>query len=143
MNWNNESTGPLTEGEKETLRFWNKILLTIMGLCVAAFLMLQAADAQVALFPASKTVAKLSDTDRYHLRALSAELDVIQEKVNQYVQQLKASDKVKEKNDIMARICGEAKIEVERCIVDIETGDVKESPFKEAKPAPASAPAKK
>lgn len=81
--------------------------------------------------------AQISKEDQYHLRAITAELTTIQTQINQFADQLHAQDKVKERTEVVARICGAAKIPVDVCSIDIDTGKV----TKIEKPAPTPTPA--
>lgn len=71
-------------------------------------------------------VSQLSKEDQYHLRALNAELDAIQVQINQLVDQLKGREKVTEKNDLVTRVCGAAKLQVAACDIDLTTGRITE-----------------
>ncbi len=75
---------------------------------------------------------QINKEDQYHLRALNAELTAIQEQINRVAEQLHASEKVKERTELLSRLCGAANIPVASCNVDTETGVVTAIP----KPAP-------
>ena len=92
----------------------------------------------------AQTDAQMSKEDQYHLRALNSELDLIQTQIQQFAQQVHAQDKVNEKNELMKKICTEAKIDVAKCDVDAATGKVsqKVEPKAEPKSEPKSEPRK-
>lgn len=71
-------------------------------------------------------VTQITKEDQYHLRAVNAELTTIQEQINHLAEQLHAQDKVKERNDLVTRVCGAAQIPVDSCSVDPDTGKVTE-----------------
>lgn len=72
----------------------------------------------------SQAVTQISKEDQYHLRAVTAELTTIQAQINQFADQLHAQDKVKERTDLLSKICGAAKLPVAECTVDTDTGRV-------------------
>ena len=82
--------------------------------------------------------AKMTEEDRYHLRAVNSELDLVQTKINEVAnevaKQLHAQEKVQEKEALVKKVCGDAKIPVERCVPNTETGEVTAKP--EPKPTP-------
>jgi hypothetical protein len=86
-------------------------------------------------------VTKMAEADQYHLRALNAELDVIQTQINELARQLKAGEKVNEKNLLLAKVCGAAKIPVEKCQPNTDTGEVTAKPDSPPQ-APATPPKK-
>jgi hypothetical protein len=92
-----------------------KVWFPIAFLAVVAF----AADAP-------KT-AQASKEDLYHLRAVNAELNTIDMQLRQYADQLHVGDKVKEKNELLAKICGPAGIPIDKCNVDPD-GKVTKAP---------------
>jgi hypothetical protein len=71
-------------------------------------------------------VTQMTKEDQYHLRAVNAELVTIQTQMNQFAEQLHAQDKVKERNELVTRLCGGAKIPMESCSADPDTGKVTE-----------------
>jgi len=81
---------------------------------------------------------KMSEEDRYHLRAVNSELDLVQTQINEVAKQLHAQEKVQEKEALVKKICQDAKIPVERCVPNTETGEVSAKP--DPKPTPAPPP---
>ena len=80
--------------------------------------------------------AKMTEEDRYHLRAVNSELDLVQTQINEVAKQLHAQEKVQEKEALVKKICQDAKIPVDRCVPNTETGEVSAKP----KPTPAPPP---
>ena len=72
-------------------------------------------------------VTQITKEDQYHLRAINAELVTIQDQINRFAEQVHAQDKVKERAELMTRICGVAKIPTDSCNVDSDTGKVTEN----------------
>jgi len=83
-----------------------------------------ATPAATATTPAATATAKMSVEDQYHLRALNAEIDTIQLQINELAKQLKAPEKVQEKNALVTKVCAAAKIPVDKCVPDANTGTV-------------------
>ena len=81
--------------------------------------------------------AKMTEENRYHLRAVNSELDLVQTQINEVAKQLHAQEKVQEKEALIKKICGDAKIPVERCVPNTETGEVTAKPEPKAPVPPA------
>jgi hypothetical protein len=93
--------------------------------------------------PASSATYKMALEDQYHLRALNAELNAIQAKIQQLIEAEKGQQKVQEQWAVLAKVCGQYKIAVKDCIADAETGEVKQKPEPPLPPASAPTPTAK
>ena len=139
--WNNDNmTNPPwrnkpDEEQQKDLSAWNEFLIFVMVLCICFFV----AGVLVMDAKAESDSKKMGLEDQYHLRAVNAELNLIQEQINKLADQTGAKDKVKEREEIITRVCRTAGIKVEQCVVDPEKGTVQQKQEAPTGP-PASAP---